>query len=116
MKPYIPYHKGYRIVATDMHYPVSIRPTKNAAGLSYSRASSGKEIHHISAALPDNDKHLDISRLAVYGTLDPLARYNFGTERKACACCGSKNMGKVVLSDRGRARLATLRAKRTECL
>ena len=100
MQPYRVHKKGY--IARSTRYMVaSIKPTRSAAGMSFTASRGGG---------PMSD---DARALSVFGTLDPLRRKaTFQTERVPCPCCGKKS-DRVVLSDVGRRRLRALRTGRT---
>ena len=96
-------HGGYNVRGT--RYPVgATRPTRTAAGMAFTGSRNGR-ITNDPAVL----------RLSVRGTLDALVG-GIGrlTERSArtCPCCGARST-RLVLNPTGRARLATLRRRRT---
>jgi hypothetical protein len=55
-----------------------IRPNKLAAGMSYTAERQGRRVSR------------EANTLCVRGTLDVLARFNWGTRRIDCPCCGHK--------------------------
>jgi hypothetical protein len=80
------------------------RPNRLARGMQDTSDRSGHGFRLSSAALS----------LAVYGSTDNLARginWNTAGSGRACPCCGQK-VAAVVLSERGKQRLAFLRRKR----
>lgn len=85
-----------RWYVVDSRYNAGVlRPNKTAAGMTRQKGARSP----------------DATRLAVYGTLDTLGGLlNFSTARskRVCRCCGQR-VAAVVLSDRGRAKLARMR-------
>jgi hypothetical protein len=85
-------------VVRDRYGSNVIRPNKVAAGLTRHRGY----------------KNPDILTLAEHGTLDSLRSLVFFTSRtsRVCTCCGQR-VNVLVLNDRGRARKARLKEKRS---
>lgn len=80
MRPYTARGKSY--VVPIHGRPSVIRPTKNAAGMSYTAARSGHSL-----------KKMDIVTLVVRGTLEqPESKRSmmFRVERSVCPCCKQK--------------------------
>lgn len=103
--------KGGGYSPRSMRYPcASIRPTKGAAGATFTASRGGG---NSSFGVSDAPAYL----LRAFGTCDALRRGLRGhmfsplVERGKCPCCGGP--GKLRLSDKGRARLAQLRAARS---
>ena len=97
-----PGHPEYSVRA--IGYPVgALRPNRLAAGMAFTASRS----RH---ALDD-----EAVQLVVRGTLDKLAgtslKHSSLTTTKPCPCCGSKQNGKLVLTDAGRLRLRTIRRR-----
>lgn len=85
-----------------------IRPTKNAAGMSFTaerKASMGKG---------RNYKGYDPLRLMVYGTCDPLATSIPAIGKRKCPTCNGTGRHGYELSERGKLRLRLLRKKRSK--
>lgn len=97
--------KGGGYVARSGRYPCgAIRPTKAAAGMTFTASRGGGTRN---AGNPDHPP----TALRMRGTLDKLASgWPRMIERGKCPCCGGP--GKLRLSDAGRRRLAKLRAAR----
>lgn len=116
MKPYSPLgnvrHGGYS-VAQCHGLPAVTRPTKNAAGMSYTFSR-----HHAfgKPSFPGvlhGESHTEVLRLVVYGTLDSLrnGKALAGlTLPKHCPCCGAITKARQ-LSGAGFSRLLILRAR-----
>lgn len=104
---------GYR--ASQFSAPAVNRPTKAAAGMSYTHARSQRMRPRRlpPAANPDGSTR-DSLALMVRGTLSKVRGLGWSTERAACPCCGSRQKGKLVLNERGRVRLAAARRRAEE--
>lgn len=98
--PYTPFGKHYRVRSGK--YPVgALRKNKLSAGMSFTASRSGHQMEC-------NPDRLTIS---VFGTLDPLRTgVSFKVMQSPCPCCGGRTK-KLVLNDRGRLRLKTLRSR-----
>lgn len=93
--------KGYKIKeAFSLKYPVGAgRPTKNAAGLAYTRARSGhgaKMFNPLDISFKALHQQ-EVNTLSVRGTLDTLRRKAYSTERIPCTSCGCNCKGKLRL-------------------
>lgn len=104
---------GYRV--PQFSAPAVNRPTKAAAGMSYTHARSQRMRPRRlpPAANPDGSTR-DSLALMVRGTLSKVRGLGFSTERAACPCCGSRQKGRLVLNERGRVRLAAARRRAME--
>jgi hypothetical protein len=92
--------RGRWYVEPDRYGSTVLRPNKTAAGMTRQGGFKSDEAR----------------TLSVRGTLDSLAgMLNWSTQRsrRVCRCCGQRVLA-VVLSDRGRAKLARLRRARGE--
>lgn len=98
--PYTPFGKHYRVRSGK--YPVgALRKNKLAAGMSFTASRSGHQM----------ERNQDRLTISVFGTLDPLRTgVSFKTMPASCHCCGGRTK-KLVLNDRGRLRLKTLRSR-----
>jgi len=82
------------------------RPNKLAAGLSATlerKAAMGKGRTY---------KTMDTARLAVHGTLDPLASTMRAVGKAKCPCCNGTGRAGYELTETGKRRLRKLRLKR----
>lgn len=96
--------KGYKIKeAFSLKYPVAAtRPTKNAAGMAYTRARSGHGMKGFMAKTLGNftykEKHrAEVNTLSLRGTLDTLRGKGYLTIRVPCGSCGCSCKGKLRL-------------------
>ena len=91
---------GYEVRLYDR--PSVVRPTKLSAGMNRTTNRGRRHQSPYGAAL----------ELIVYGTTDPLRRgLTYKVVKKGCEHCGTKNVGGLVLTDRGRLRLRVLRRR-----
>lgn len=95
-------HGGYLVPAQ----PIAVdRPNRTAAGMSKTLERKKRRRQRLGPSKLSDDA----LALVVRGTTDKLgAQHMFRITRKTCDCCGSKT-GKLMLTDRGRDRLARLR-------
>lgn len=85
--------------SSKLKYPVgALRPTKNAAGMAYTRARSG---HGFKFDLLDNSPEAkraqEINTLSVRGTLDSLKGLGYKVVKMPCESCKCKCNGKLRL-------------------
>ncbi|MCZ8104013.1 MAG: hypothetical protein O9972_39730 [Burkholderiales bacterium] len=94
-------HGGY--IATAGRYPCgSIKPHRNAAGMTYTASRGGG---------PGKGPASDAAKLRVFGSLDPLrAGLRSYFDRAPCPCCGA--LTKLRLSAAGKAALLRHRSCR----
>jgi len=96
--------KSYLVTLWNM--PQVIRPTREAAGMSYTNSRSKRHRR----GRPKRPLNMDALYLLVRGTIDTLRSIQNHTEKGVCPCCGSKT-GKLRLNEAGRFRLKAARRR-----